>query len=287
MPRWRDRAALITACAVGVPLLTVSSGPRVANAATVRSAATPLREVALGDSVTAAHACGCTGFPTRFGRDLTAATGIPVTVDTHGINGATATDALNASRQPTLHAELQSADVVVLTIGANDVEPLVSAVPDPARTAATAAWQAQVQAGVQDVSSSVDALLADLDASPRHPQVFVTGYWAVGLDGAVAESAYTPRQAAAQVQLTSEVNDALAADAARHADTYVDLGPVFHGEDGTVDPTSLLAPDGDHPSALGHAAIAEALLARWVPPVQHRRPSRTPPHGLTGDTPTS
>jgi hypothetical protein len=213
VPRWRDRAALITARAVGVPLLAVSSGPWAANAAT----ATPLREVALGDSVTAAHACGCTGFPTRFGRDLTTATGIPVTVDTHGMNGATAADALNASRQPALHAELQSADIVVLTIGANDVEPLVATVPDPARTAATAAWRAQVQAGVPDVSSSVDALLADLDASPRHPQVFVTGYWAVGLDGAVAESAYAPRQAAAQVQLTSEVNDALAVDAARHA----------------------------------------------------------------------
>jgi lysophospholipase L1-like esterase len=239
--------------------------------------AAPLEVVALGDSVTAAHACGCTGFPTRFGRDITSSTGIPVTVRTDGIDGATAADALAAARQPALHEALQSADAVVLTIGANDVEPLVTAVPDPARTAATAAWTARVQAGVDDVARSVDALLADLDTSPRHPQVLVTGYWAVGLDGAVGRAVYTPRQAAAQVQLTALVNAALAAVAARHADTYLDLGPVFHGDDGTVDPTPLLALDGDHPSALGHAAIAQALLTRWLPPLHHRRQVRTPP----------
>lgn len=280
MQRWRGRSALVVAGLVGaVPLLTVT-----APSATAAEGGTgaPLRLLALGDSVTAAHACGCTGFPTRFGRDLTAATGTAVTVDTEGFDGATAADALAASRQPALHAALQSADLVVLTIGANDVEPLVATVPNPARTAATAAWQARVQAGLEDVSSSVDALLTDLDASPRHPRVFVTGYWAVGLDGAVARAVYTPRQAAAQVQLTAEVNAALAADAARHADTYVDLGPVFHGDDGTEDPTPLLAADGDHPSALGHAAIAQALLTRWIPPLLHRRQARTPPQVQPG-----
>lgn len=277
MLRWRGRAALpvVGVVIARVTLLAAASAPAVA-------ATAPLRLVALGDSVTAAHGCGCTGFPTRFGRDVTAATGIPVSVETHGIDGATAADALAASREPALRSALQSADDVVITIGANDVEPSVASVPDPARTAATEAWQAQVQAGVQDVSSSVDPLLTDLDASPRHPRVFVTGYWAVGLDGAVARALCTPRQADAQVRLTAEVNAALAADAARHAATYVDLGPVFHGDDGTVDPTPLLAADGDHPSALGHAAIARALVTRWIPPLQHRRQGRTPPQVQAG-----
>ncbi len=147
MLRWRGRAALpvVAGAVVGLPLL--------AGAAPAAATPAPLRLVALGDSVTGAHACGCTGFPTRFGRDLTAATGIPVSVETHGIDGATAADALAASREAAVRTALQSADDVVITIGANDVEPLVAAVPNPARTAATAAWQARVQAGVQDVSS--------------------------------------------------------------------------------------------------------------------------------------
>jgi lysophospholipase L1-like esterase len=35
---------------------------------------------------------------------------------------------------------------------------------------------------------------------------------------------------------------------------------VFKGANGRTDPTSLLAPDGDHPNALGHRLIAQALL---------------------------
>ena len=32
------------------------------------------------------------------------------------------------------------------------------------------------------------------------------------------------------------------------------------GEDGTVDPTQLLAADGDHPNAAGHRLIADEVM---------------------------
>ena len=48
--------------------------------------------------------------------------------------------------------------------------------------------------------------------------------------------------------------------------TYISTLPAFHGQDGTRDPTNLLAPDGDHPNAAGHAAIAALLPALPPPP---------------------
>ena len=36
---------------------------------------------------------------------------------------------------------------------------------------------------------------------------------------------------------------------------------AFKGDDRDQDPTALLAPDGDHPNAAGHQAIADALYA--------------------------
>jgi hypothetical protein len=61
--------------------------------------------------------------------------------------------------------------------------------------------------------------------------------------------------------VTAEVNRRVSAAAAAHGATYVDLVTPFRGPDGSKDATPLLAPDGDHPDAAGHAVIAEALAA--------------------------
>jgi acyl-CoA thioesterase I len=55
------------------------------------------------------------------------------------------------------------------------------------------------------------------------------------------------------------VNTALRKAAANGNATYVPTLEAFHGDDGTRDPTGLLAPDGDHPNAAGHAAIAALI----------------------------
>jgi lysophospholipase L1-like esterase len=57
------------------------------------------------------------------------------------------------------------------------------------------------------------------------------------------------------------VNRRIEAAASAHGATYVDLLTAFRGSDGSEDCTPLLAPDGDHPSAQGHALIARTLAA--------------------------
>ena len=56
------------------------------------------------------------------------------------------------------------------------------------------------------------------------------------------------------------INARIEAAARSHGAVPVDLYAPFKGA-GDVDPTPLLADDGDHPDAAGHALIARVLLA--------------------------
>jgi lysophospholipase L1-like esterase len=90
--------------------------------------------------------------------------------------------------------------------------------------------------------------------------VLVTGYWNVFLDGAVARTRgekYLRLTDAA----TRAVNALIASEAKAHGATFVDLFTPFRGSDGSRDCTALLAADGDHPDAEGHALIARTLAA--------------------------
>jgi len=104
--------------------------------------------------------------------------------------------------------------------------------------------------------------------------VVVLGYWNVVLDGRVGATEYGPDEARAAADATTRVNDALRDAAAATGATYVPTLAAFHGDDGTLDPTRLLAADGDHPNAAGHAAIA-AL----IPPLPPAADRPTPGHG--------
>ena len=47
--------------------------------------------------------------------------------------------------------------------------------------------------------------------------------------------------------------------------TYVDLVQPFRSADDQGDVSDLLASDGDHPNAQGHAVIARELVAAGLP----------------------
>jgi lysophospholipase L1-like esterase len=66
---------------------------------------------------------------------------------------------------------------------------------------------------------------------------------------------------AAAIASTTYVNDALAVAAKTTGATYVSTYTAFKGPSGTDDPTTLLAPDGDHPDAAGHQLIAKTIYA--------------------------
>lgn len=214
--------------------------------------------VGLGDSVPAGSACGCTPFVDLYGTTLAARTGREVRALDLGVPGLTSAGLL-ATLEPGGSAvqAVRTADVLTVTIGANDLDP--SAVTSGACTgdpqACYAPQLAAMTTGLGAVLDRVRALRAG-----RPLTVQVTGYWDVWKDGAVAR-ALGSRYTSAADRLTRLTNAALARGSAAHGASFVDLYAPFKGTQGDGDDTWLLAPDGDHPDAQGHALIAEQLAA--------------------------
>ncbi|MEZ0492585.1 SGNH/GDSL hydrolase family protein [Kineococcus sp. TBRC 1896] len=211
----------------------------------------PTRVVSLGDSVPTGAQCNCSPFPVLVAADL-AAPGQRVGLEQLAEDGATSDD-VAATVEENL-SDFSATDVVLLEAGANDVADLVDG-SDPLPD------EQQVDAAAAEAVATVSATVGRI--APTGARVVVLDYWAVGLDGAVADQEYTPAQRAVQEQLTDSFDDRLqaAVDAEGARVTFVGLRQVFHGDDGSLDPAPLLADDGDHPNAEGQRAIADAVLA--------------------------
>lgn len=208
------------------------------------AAATPARApapepivVTLGDSVPAGSACDCDPFPVTYARTIHAVS------ENLAVPGYTSADVL--AQIPGIRARLATADEVVLMIGANDLAAAFDA---------DTSFQAAATTMQQNVVTSIRAIDA-----VRSTTVLVLGYWNVVQDGQVAATAYGPAGVKRSVTATQYANDGLREAAAETHATYISTDAAFHGPDGTHDPTGLLAADGDHPNAAGHAAIAALL----------------------------
>ncbi|WP_213007746.1 SGNH/GDSL hydrolase family protein [Paractinoplanes toevensis] len=193
--------------------------------------------VTLGDSVPAGTACGCDPFPARYAQAQHA---IDVNLAEPGSTAADLRAAVPGERDV-----LAAATEVVIMTGAND---LAGSFDDPAR-------YGPVTAGVE---ADVVAAVAAIERIHRVP-VIILGYWNVVRDGRVGAAAYGPAGVAAAARATAELNRALQAAADASGARFVATLAAFHGPGGDRDPTGLLAPDGDHPDAAGHAAIAALL----------------------------
>lgn len=218
----------------------------------------PLTLVGLGDSVTAGSQCSCPAFVELYARLLGASTGRAVRAHNFGVPGQTSSGLLAVlSTASPASAAVRGADVVTVTIGANDFDPTAvtsgSCVGDAARCYRDELAELKVLVG--RVLDRIRALRAG-----RPTAVQVTGYWDVWKDGAVARRLGTAYRSAGD-RLTGLANAVLGAAAAAHGATYVDLVTPFRGPGGTGDDTALLADDGDHPDAQGHRVIARELAA--------------------------
>jgi acyl-CoA thioesterase I len=204
--------------------------------------------VTFGDSVPAGSACGCEPFPDLYARLLSPA-GRSVDL---AQGGYTSADVLRQLADPGTRDAVRGATVVLIMVGANDLAGVVQDGDgdDSYRAAA---------AGVRDnVVAAVGAVRA---AHAAPVPVVVLGYWNVVQDGAVGLAEFGAGGERRAASATRYANDALRAAAARTSAAYLPTYAVFKGDDGARDPTDLLAPDGDHPNARGHAAIAAALYA--------------------------
>ena len=105
----------------------VDTGPDVALGRSDRlphgSRADPPRSVNvldLGDSVTAGASCDCVSFPTLYARAQGARQGLSARLTNAGVSGATSSDVQSKMGSRSGAAAVRSADIVMLTIGAND-----------------------------------------------------------------------------------------------------------------------------------------------------------------------
>jgi lysophospholipase L1-like esterase len=256
----------LSSCAQSKPGESRSGTVPAATAATASPAATrtggtgsahrPVTVVGIGDSVTAGSNCDCEAFVGLYASDLAAARGIKTASVNLGVGGSTSADLLTNLTQPgALRDGVAKADILLVTIGANDLAPLESEAPV---ACPATCYTPLINSAGHNVELIVDAARA---ANPAHPPtVLVTDYWNVFQDGDVGNAEngaafQSWSDALTRAQSTQICQAAQSTDA-----TCVSLYAPFKGN-GSVNPTSLLAADGDHPNAAGHQLIASTLLA--------------------------
>jgi lysophospholipase L1-like esterase len=228
--------------------------------------------VGLGGSITSGQDCpGCTPFLDLYGQQITDDTAIPVSLTNLATPGATSADLLTSLSDQVSAREVAGADIITITIGANDFIPMLTTALDdrcngPDGLGCFAGALARLGTDIGAILDRVRQL--------RHAQptaIRVLGYWNVFLDGAVGNSTYGPAFQTTSAALTQRVNALLARAAPAHQATYVDLYGPFKGVGGADDDTALLTADGDHPSQAGHEEIAEALTAAGYAPLKTQR----------------
>jgi lysophospholipase L1-like esterase len=210
--------------------------------------------VVLGDSVAAGTGCDCTPYATLLARGLADRTGQAVSVVNAGADGLTSGGLLDQLGQPAVQRALSTAGVVTVTIGANDFDS------GAAGDSACAAVDSCYGSALTELSAHVQTIITQITKlSPPGAKVLVTGYWNVFLDGDMGR-AQGGTYVANSDALTRRVNTALQGQTVAAGDRFVDVyGPFENGSLAALN--GLLADDGDHPSAAGHALIARLLLA--------------------------
>jgi lysophospholipase L1-like esterase len=234
-----SRLAPALALALCLLLAACSAPPSPPPAAGARTIVT------LGDSVPAGTGCDCDPFPDLYAGLLAP----PARSIDDARPGYTSADVRGQVAGAEVRTALAGATVVLIMAGANDLAGVFDgsrAEPDYRDAAA----------GVRRNVGAVVAAVRELD--PAVAVVLVLGYWNVVKGGAVGLATYGVDGERSAVTATRYVNEALRQAADDSGARYLPTAPAFPD-----DPTALLSPDGDHPNAAGHEAIAAALFAAW------------------------
>jgi lysophospholipase L1-like esterase len=118
-------------------------------------------------------------------------------------------------------------------------------------------WITTIEAMKRGLSRIVRTVHA-VDANPAL-RVAVVGYWNLTVDGS-AGRVKGPDFVRGSDELTRVVNSAIASVADLSGATYVDAYAPLKG-DGSLDPTTHLLDDGDHPNQSGHRLLMRAILS--------------------------
>ena len=239
-----------------------ASSPKVPSASPSAPPATRPVVVGLGDSVTSGYGCDCETFVQLYAAQLPPAKGGPARPVNLGKGGTTSVDLLRDLRtDATTRHDVARADVVLVTIGANDLTPLLR------RWLASDCDSTCYDGAVGAVGRRIGAIVRQIHLlrGDAPQQVLVTGYWNVFVDGEVGRQEHGGAYLRWSDRLTRVLNDRICAAASAAGARCVHLYPAFKSSTGDRDPTPLLASDGDHPDAKGHEVIARTLLAATRP----------------------
>ena len=216
-----------------------------------------LATLGLGDSVPQGGPCtNCTTFIERVGTDMARKAGVKAAVRNESVAGYKTADVLTQLESNSTKSLLETSDLVIVTIGANDFD-LDTLVGQCAHSDVSC-----VADDVNDVTGRVRTILECVKAGMSTPgaTVVVTGYWNVGFDGKAGRN-----KGPDYVKVADMVTEAFNANVKKIANevgvVYVDVRTPFKGADGNRDDTALLMDDGDHPSEEGHKVLAEAVEA--------------------------
>jgi len=216
----------------------------------------PITVVGIGDSVTAGSNCDCAAFIGLYATGLASARGLKTSSMNLGVSGWTSSQLLRSLTLPgSFRDQVARADILLVTIGANDLVPLESRQPSGCGTTCYSPL-------VESVGHNVELIVAAARAAqPDHPPTtLVTNYWNVFQDGDIGTAENGESFQSWSDILTRAANAQICDAALRAGATCVDLYSPFKG-DGSKNPTSRLAADGDHPNSAGHQLIASVLLA--------------------------
>lgn len=222
--------------------------------------------VGLGDSVPAAAGCDCTSFVTLFGDDVERHSGRPNVTDNLAQSGLQTTGLLDQLQERRAGDAVSGADLVTVTIGANDFS--AAREQYDGGTCGGADGLDCVRAVLPELRDNLTAVLARIHhLTAGHPVgVRVTNYWNIFEAGEVAADAYGDVFQAQSDRITQEVNGIICAVARHAGDLCIDVYTAFKDASPNGDPTSLLAPDGDHPNQAGHDLIAKTIAAAGFAP---------------------
>ena len=235
---------------------TSSPSGTVTPTSVLRGVNRPITVVGIGDSVTAGRTCNCKTFVELYATGLAFERHLRTSSVNLGVGGWTSSQLLRSLTTPgAFRDRVAKSDILLVTIGANDLVPLELGQSSDCTSTCYSAL-------VESVGHNVELVVAAARAAqPDHPPtILVTNYWNVFQDGDVG-TAKNGRSFQSWSDMLTRAANAQICDAARRAGaTCVDLYKPFKG-DGSKNPTSQLAADGDHPNHAGHQLIASALLA--------------------------
>jgi lysophospholipase L1-like esterase len=231
----------------------------------------------LGDSIPGAAYCtGCTSFVQLYSNRIQADTGTPVEELNMGDNsGIDSTRLLSALRSdPAMRSAVRRADVITLSIGANDSIP-----DDFAYLQGRCGGPDNIECYLRSLAAfeqNERAILAEIrllrGSAPT--AIRVTTYYNPLVGNELSVRTFGQDFALSVARpLIERLDAAICREVARAHGICVDIYRAFNGPDGTRDAGSLLSGDHIHPSQEGHRLIAQLLATAGYEPLTTDRRS--------------